>query len=166
MPISTSDVLDQNESASVLTTPMQLLGLARLVAGRIRTVRCFEDNALLKRLLSAPSQGEIVVVDGGGSLRTALLGDQIAAAAAANGWAGAIIFGAVRDGDQLANLHFQVKALGRSPRKSAKLGTGAFDIPLQHDGIVFTPGHFLYSDSDGIVILPEPLPPLQHQVRG
>ncbi|ADW67586.1 ribonuclease E activity regulator RraA [Granulicella tundricola] len=155
----TSDVLDFHPDASVSDTAMHLLGLHRSVAGRIRTIRCLEDNGLVKSILAHPPSpdipGEILVVDAGCSLRIAILGDRIASSAIANGWRGVIIFGAVRDSAALEILPFHVKALGFVPRKSAKLGSGEIDVPLHCGGITFTPGHVLYSDSDGVVVLPD-----------
>lgn len=118
----TSDVLDLREDALVCSHSMQLLGRNRVIAGRIRTVRCFEGNALVKRAIAESSEGEVLVIDGGGSLRTALMGDQIAGAAATNGWAGAIVFGAIRDSVAIDALAFHVKALGTNPRKEFKDG--------------------------------------------
>lgn len=120
--------------------------------GPVRTVRTCEDNALLKQLLAAPGGGAVLVVDGGGSLRTALLGDMIAGAALKNGWAGIILHGAVRDTLALGRLDLGLKALGSNPRKSAKNGTGTVDTPVTFGGATFTPGAWVYSDSDGVVI--------------
>jgi regulator of ribonuclease activity A len=137
---------------------MLLFGRRSIVAGRIRTVRCSEDNALVKSLLAQPSSGEILVVDAAFSPRTAILGDQIASAARAGGWAGVIVFGAVRDTATLETLDFHVKALHRTPRRSSRHATGEVEVPLQCGGIDFLPGHFLYSDPDGIAVLTNPLP--------
>jgi regulator of ribonuclease activity A len=153
----TSDVLDLCEDALVCARSMQLLGRNRVIAGRIRTVRCFEDNALVMRAMAERSEGEVLVIDGGGSLRTALMGDQIAGAAAANGWAGAIVFGAIRDSVAIDALAFHVKALGTNPRKSSKTGVGERDVIVEFGGVRFVPGWFLYSDADGVVVLAEPL---------
>jgi regulator of ribonuclease activity A len=103
------------------------------------------------------SEGEILVIDGGGSLRTALMGDQIASAAAANGWAGAIVFGAIRDSVAIDALDFHVKSLGMNPRKSSKAGAGEREVAVEFEGVRFVPGWFLYSDADGIVVVPEPV---------
>ena len=117
----TSDVLDLREDASVCATAMHLLGHERAIAGRIRTVRCFEDNALVKVAMAENSEGEVLVIDGGRSLRTALMGDQIANSGCTNGWAGAIVFGAIRDSVAIDALDFHVKALGTNPRKRLKV---------------------------------------------
>jgi regulator of ribonuclease activity A len=153
----TSDVLDLREDASVCTAALRLLGRSRAISGRIRTVRCFEDNALVKAAMAESSAGEVLVIDGGGSLRTALMGDRIAGSGVANGWAGAIVLGAIRDSVAIDALAFHVKALGTNPRKSSKTGTGDRDVVVEFGGVRFVPGWFLYSDADGVVVLPEPL---------
>jgi regulator of ribonuclease activity A len=121
-------------------------------AGPLRTVQTLEDNALLKQLLASPGNGAVLVVDGGASLRTALIGDQIAASAARNGWEGLLLWGAVRDSAQLRQIDLGIKALGTNPAKSAKSGSGVVDAPVQFGGVTFQPGHWVYSDSDGILV--------------
>jgi regulator of ribonuclease activity A len=153
----TSDVLDVHEDARVCAVAMCLLGRNRAISGRIRTVRCFDDNALIKAAMDEPSEGEVLVIDGGGSLHTALMGDRIAGAASANGWAGAIVFGAVRDSVAIDGIAFHVKALGVNPRKSSKSGKGERDVVVEFGGVRFVPGWFLYSDADGVVVLAEPM---------
>ena len=153
----TSDVLDVHEDACVCAVAMCLLGRNRAISGRIRTVRCFDDNALIKAAMDEPSEGEVLVIDGGGSLHTALMGDRIAGAASANGWAGAIVFGAVRDSVAIDGIAFHVKALGVNPRKSSKSGKGERDVVVEFGGVRFVPGWFLYSDADGVVVLAEPM---------
>jgi regulator of ribonuclease activity A len=122
-------------------------------AGPITTVKCFEDNALLKSVLSEPGDGCVLVVDGDGSLHSALVGDLIAGLGVDNGWAGLIINGAVRDAAALRTLDIGVKALGTNPRKSAKTGKGQRDVAVDFGGVVFVPGHIAYSDDDGIVVV-------------
>lgn len=122
-------------------------------AGPISTVRCFQDNALLKSVLSQPNEGGVLVVDGGGSLHTALVGDLIAELARSNGWAGLIINGAVRDAAALRGLDIGIKALGTNPRKSTKTGDGERDIEVTLGGVTFLPGEIAYSDDDGIVVV-------------
>jgi regulator of ribonuclease activity A len=149
----TSDVLDERDDAHVCRLQFRLFGHRRAIEGRIRTLRSFEDNALLKTTLAAPSTGEVLVVDGGGSLRTALMGDMIANSALKNGWAGVIVNGSIRDSAQIQAMDFHVKSLGTNPRKSAKRGDGESDVPLEFGGIRFMPGEYLYSDEDGIVVV-------------
>lgn len=122
-------------------------------AGRISTVRCFEDNALLKSVLSQPGDGGVLVIDGAGSLHTALVGDIIAELGRSNGWAGLIVHGAVRDAATLRTLDIGIKALGTNPRKSTKTGAGERDVVVELGGIAFVPGETVYSDDDGIVVV-------------
>jgi regulator of ribonuclease activity A len=121
-------------------------------AGPISTVRCFQDNALLKSVLSEPGEGRVLVIDGGGSLHTALVGDVIAELARRSGWAGLIVNGAVRDAATLRDLDLGIKALGTNPRKSTKTGAGDRDVVLDIGGVTFAPGEFAFSDDDGIVV--------------
>ena len=122
-------------------------------AGPISTVRCDEDNALLKSVLSTPGDGGVLVIDGGGSLHTALVGDVIAELAHSNGWAGLVVHGAVRDAAALRSLDVGIKALGTNPRKSSKTGAGDRDVTVSFGGVAFAPGDIAYSDDDGIVIV-------------
>lgn len=122
-------------------------------AGTISTVRCFQDNALLKSVLSEPGAGGVLVVDGAGSLHTALVGDVIAELARSNGWAGLVINGAVRDAAALRGIDIGIKALGTNPRKSTKTGAGERDVEISLGGVTFAPGQIAYSDDDGIVVV-------------
>lgn len=122
-------------------------------AGPITTVRCFQDNALLKSVLSQPSEDGVLVIDGAGSLHTALVGDLIAELARSNGWAGLIVNGAVRDAAALRGIDIGIKALGTNPRKSSKTGAGERDVEITLGGITFVPGEVAYSDDDGIVVV-------------
>jgi regulator of ribonuclease activity A len=120
----------------------------------VTTVRCFEDNALLKSVVEQPGDGQVLVVQGGGSLHRALMGDNIATIAADNGWAGVVIHGAVRDTAVLSGIPLGIKALGSNPRKSTKTGAGDRDVRVTFGGTTFHPGDQLWSDDDGIVVLP------------
>ena len=122
-------------------------------AGSITTVRCFQDNALLKSVLSQPGDGGVLVIDGDGSLHTALVGDVIAELARSNGWAGLIVNGAVRDAAALRGIDIGIKALGTNPRKSSKTGAGERDVEITLGGVTFVPGQVVHSDDDGIVIV-------------
>jgi regulator of ribonuclease activity A len=122
-------------------------------AGPISTVRCFQDNALLKSVLSQPGTGQVLVIDGAGSLHTALVGDVIAELARSNGWSGLIVHGAVRDAATLRGIDIGIKALGTNPRKSTKTGAGQRDIEIILGGVTFVPGDVAYSDDDGIVVV-------------
>jgi regulator of ribonuclease activity A len=122
-------------------------------AGPISTVRCFEDNALLKSVLSAPGEGGVLVIDGAGSLHTALVGDVIAELACSNGWAGLVVHGAVRDAAALRRIDIGLKALGTNPRKGTKTGSGERGVAVSLGGVTFVPGDIAYSDDDGIVVV-------------
>lgn len=122
-------------------------------AGPIVTVRCFQDNALLKSVLSEPGAGRVLVIDGGGSLHTALVGDVIAELGRAGGWQGLIVNGAVRDAATLRALDIGIKALGTNPRKSTKTGAGERDVVVDLGGVEFRPGDVAFSDDDGIVVV-------------
>ena len=125
--------------------------------GMIRTVKCYDDNVLVRRTLETPGEGKVLVVDGAGYLGSALLGDQIALLAQQNGWAGVVINGAVRDVLVLAGIGIGVKALGSNPRKSGKAGVGQVDVPVTLGGVTFHPGEWLYSDEDGLLVADEEL---------
>jgi regulator of ribonuclease activity A len=151
----TADLVDEHES-QIQSCDLQLRqfgGLAQF-AGRIRTVRCHEDNVVLRSVLSSPGAGDVLVVDGGGSLHMALIGDVIARLGVDNGWSGIVINGAVRDVTTLRTLAIGIKALGSNPRKSRKNGAGETDVVLQFGDATFTPGSRLASDDDGVVVLP------------
>jgi regulator of ribonuclease activity A len=155
--IGTADLVDEVIEAGgpVRSCDVQFRqygGVARF-AGAVRTVRCHEDNALVKQVLASDGGGRVLVVDGGGSLHTALVGDLIAGSAADNGWAGLVLHGAVRDVTALRELGLGIKALGSNPRKSAKAGAGEVDIPVSFGGVTFSPGDAVFSDDDGILLL-------------
>ncbi|AXB42720.1 ribonuclease E activity regulator RraA [Amycolatopsis albispora] len=151
----TADLYDEHgETLESCDTQFRQFGGRAVFSGPIVTVRCHEDNALLKAVLSEPGEGRVLVVDGGGSVHRALLGDVIAGIAVHNGWSGVVINGAVRDVAALRELDLGVKALGSNPRKSAKTGAGERDVVLEFGNATFTPGATLHSDDDGIVVLP------------
>lgn len=153
MDFRTADLVDAHGPAlqSCAVQFRQYGGRARFF-GPVRTVAVFEDNALIKQVLSAPGGGAVLAVDGGGSLRCALVGDVIAGLAVRNGWAGLVVWGAVRDTVALAGLDLGIKALGSNPWKSGKAGTGHADVPVSFGGATFAVGQWLYSDEDGIVV--------------
>jgi regulator of ribonuclease activity A len=154
-PLNTADLVDQHgEALRVCDVQFRSFGGHTRFAGRVRTVRCFEDNGMLRDLLRTPGEGSVLVVDGGGSLRTALTGDVIAATAVENGWAGLVLHGAVRDSAVLAGMALGVKALGTIPRKSGKTGSGELDVPVTIGGVAFQAGDVLHADEDGVVLLP------------
>jgi regulator of ribonuclease activity A len=150
---ATADIFDSrpDDFQSVAVQLRSFGGLPRF-HGAIRTIRCLEDNGLVKQTLQTPGNGAVLVVDGGLSLRSALMGDMIAASAVANGWAGVLIFGAIRDQVEIAKLALGVKALGSNPQKSSKTGAGMLDEVLVIDGVTFRPGAEIYCDEDGVLV--------------
>lgn len=125
--------------------------------GQIVTLKCFEDNSLVKEQVELDGKGKVLVVDGGGSLRCALLGDMLAEKAAKNGWEGLVIYGCVRDVDMLAQTDLGVQALASYPKRSEKRGVGQLNLPVTFGGVTFRPGEYLYADNNGVIISPSPL---------
>ena len=157
MAFQTTDLSDRLGDAARVADPVfRDFGGARAFAGAVATVKVFEDNVLVKAALSEPGRGRVLVVDGGGSLRCALLGDLVAGLAVDNGWSGVVVFGCVRDTETLARLPLGVKALAPHPSRSVKRGEGQRDLEVRFAGIVFRPGDFLVADADGVVVLSEP----------
>lgn len=154
----TADLVDELEEtdAQVRSCDVQFgqYGGLRRFSGPVRTIRCHHDNALVKQVLSTPGHGGVLVVDGGASLHTALVGDVIAGLGVIAGWAGLVVYGAVRDVDALAGLPLGIKALGSNPRKSGKTAAGEVDVPVTFGGVTFAPGDTVFSDADGIVVVP------------
>lgn len=153
---ATADLVDEigPDVRSCDTQFLQFGGHAKF-SGPITTVKCFQDNALLKSILGTPGNGGVLVVDGDGSLHTALVGDLIAGLGVTNGWNGLVLNGAVRDSAIIKTLEIGCKALGTNPRKSTKTGAGKRDVTVAFGGVEFIPGHMLYSDDDGIVVREE-----------
>ena len=121
-------------------------------AGPISTVKCFEDNSLVRLALEEPGEGRVLVVDGGGSERCALMGDNLAQLAIDNGWAGVLVYGCIRDAADISQMNVAVKAINTHPKKSFKKNQGERDVPLRFAGVNFMPGDWLYADLDGIVV--------------
>ena len=159
MNISTPDLCDAHSDKVQVVTGLHWhsYGGVHAFAGPMETVKCFEDNSRVKEILAQPSRGKVLVVDGGGSLRHALIGDQIAANATENGWVGIVIHGACRDVDVLIDINFGVMALGSVPIKSVRRGEGQTGVPLAFGQIEFRPGEWLYADANGIITASEPL---------
>jgi regulator of ribonuclease activity A len=153
-PRPTADLVDEI-GPDVRSCDLQFTQYGRRsqFAGPITTVRCFEDNALLKSVLSEPGDGGVLVIDGDGSLHAALVGDIIAGLGVDNDWAGIIINGVVRDAATLRTLDIGVKALGTNPRKSTKSGDGQRDVTVEFGGVEFTPHEIAYRDDEGIVVV-------------
>jgi regulator of ribonuclease activity A len=149
----TADLYDElGEDLQSCSVQFRQYGGRPAFQGVVTTIRCYRDNALVKATLAEPGAGRVLVVDGGGSLESALLGDLIAASAHQNAWEGVVIHGAVRDVVALGGLDLGVKALGSNPRKSAKTGAGDKDVVVSFGGVDFAPGLLLTSDDDGILV--------------
>ncbi len=158
LTISTADFMDGFDTiCSSCTVQFRQYGAAIRFSGRVRTVQCYDDNVLLRRTLETRSEGEVMVVDGAGFLGSALIGDQIAELAIRNGWAGLIIYGGLRDTAMLRTMNIGIKALGSNPKKSGKHGIGLADVPVTFGGVTFSPGEWLYSDEDGVIVSPQRL---------
>lgn len=150
---ATADLWDERgDELQSLALPLSDFGAVVRFSGPARTVRCFEDNALLKSVLSSPGNGAVLFVDGGGSVATALLGDMLATIALENGWSGVVVNGAVRDRAVLATLPIGIKALASNPRRSAKTGAGEAAVVLRIANVVIRPGAQVYADEDGVLV--------------
>lgn len=152
--IPTCDLFDKFKDAARFLTPgFHDFGAVKRFSGEVVTVKCLEDNSRVKELLATPGLGRVLVVDGAGSLRCALMGDMIAASAVKHGWAGVVIWGCVRDVAELANLQLGIKALAAIPRASTRRDQGVVDIPVELPGALVNPGDALFADEDGVAIL-------------
>ena len=160
MTYKTTDISDAlGDDAAIVTPGFRHFGARNMFSGPISTIRCFEDNSLVRDALKTPGDGRVLVVDGAASMRCALLGDLLAAMGSTNGWSGVIVNGCVRDAADLAVIDLGVMALATHPKKSVKLGKGERDISLQFADTQFHPGHYIYADQDGIVVTSRPMSP-------
>jgi regulator of ribonuclease activity A len=158
MPAAVADLSDACPEAAICAPLLHDFGGRSCFHGPIRTLQVFEDNALVRDELEQAGNGAVLVIDGGGSLRCALLGGNLAELALRNGWAGVVINGCVRDCSELRRLPLGVRALASHPRRSQKGRFGGRrDLPLQFGGVCFEPGHWLYADDDGLLLSPRPL---------
>ncbi len=132
-------------------------GACKSFSGEIVTVKCFEDNSKVKELVGTDGSNKVMVVDAGGSMRCACLGDMLAEKAAHNGWQGIIMYGCIRDVDIIAGTSLGVQALGVHPKKTDKKGIGDVNIPVVFGGVTFTPGHYIYADNNGVIVSAKPL---------
>ncbi len=153
LTISTPDLCDKYEG-EVATAQTQFKQYGKLAGfgGPVETVKCFEDNSLVKEAVGEPGNGRVLVVDGGGSHRRALLGDMLAEKAMTNGWNGLVINGCVRDVDEINSMNIGVRALGSNPMKTDKLGHGQRGISIEFAGITVKPGDYIYADNNGVVV--------------
>jgi regulator of ribonuclease activity A len=148
---------DTTGSFRVLPPVFKAYGGKPHFAGPAATIKCFEDNTWVKAALDTPGQGRVLVVDGGGSLRRALVGGNLAAAAARNGWAGIVVDGCVRDVAELNACNVGIRALGLMPLPTEKKNQGEQDVPVTIQGVVVRPGDWVYADDDGVVVSAKPL---------
>ena len=153
MAYSVPDICDDfPEGIRVLEPLFSDYGKNRRFGGEIITIKCFEDNSLVRDLVNKEGNGRVIVVDGGASLRHALLGDLLAGKAAENGWAGLVINGCVRDVEILETIDLGIRALSCHPLKTDKRGEGQLNVAVSFAGVRFNPGSFLYADANGMVL--------------
>ena len=162
MPFRTADLTDDFcddncDEVQAAGMDFKSYGAKPRFYGEIVTVKIFEDNQLVRDQVYADGQGKVLVVDGGSSMRRALLGDMLAAKAAENGWAGLLINGCIRDSLDMATIQLGVMALGTHPLKTVKNGIGQTNVPVSFAGLNFSPDDFIYIDEDGIIISEKPL---------
>ena len=158
MTFKTPDLLDNNEagirngSVRVVSPMFRPYGGRPVFSGQIVTLKLFEDNSLVREALAADGHGKVLVIDGGGSLRCALVGDQLAILANANGWEGIVVYGCIRDSGDIGGIDLGLRALDTHPLKSVKKGAGDRDLAVIFGGVTFRPGEWIYVDGDGIVV--------------
>ncbi|MCP5269261.1 MAG: ribonuclease E activity regulator RraA [Zoogloeaceae bacterium] len=162
MSFKTPDLCDQFESdlgksVRVVAPMFKSYGSREVFSGRIVTLKLFEDNSLVRTAFGEDGRGKVLVVDGGGSLRCALVGDQLAILAQKNGWEGVVVYGCIRDSGDINGIDIGVRALDTHPQKSIKRNVGERDLPVTFGGVTFHPGEYLYVDSDGVLVSEKPL---------
>lgn len=158
MSFATADLYDNfGEKVHVALPMFNDYGGRKKFSGPISTIKVHEDNTLVRGALEEPGEGRVLVVDGGGSLRCALVGDMLAQLGKDNNWAGIIIYGCIRDSAVIATIEIGLKSLNTNPKKSVKKGEGDRDIPVTFAGITFIPGEYVYADEDGILVSNEKL---------
>ena len=151
--MNTCDLCDLHDAqVRVLELPLRDFGGRLAFNGIVSTVKAHEDNSRVREAVAEAGQGRVLVIDGGGSMRRAMFGDLLAAAAVENGWAGVVVFGAIRDSGAMGDLALGVKALGTCPRKTEKLGAGERDVDVEFGGVRIRPGDWLCADEDGVVL--------------
>ena len=153
MQHATADLCDEHIDKLQVAEPIfQDYGATATFEGEIHTLKVFEDNTLVRAALEKDGNGKVLVVDGGGSLRCALVGDNLAALAIKNNWRGIVVFGCIRDAKPIKTMNVGLKALNTNPTKSVKRNEGQENIPVRFAGVDFRPGHYLFADEDGIVV--------------
>ena len=154
----TADLCDEHSDTLSVAAPMfRDYGQRISFDGQITTVKCFEDNSLVREQLETQGNGRVLVVDGGGSMRCAMVGDMLAKLGADNNWSGILVYGCIRDSGVIATIDIGVKAMATHPLKSVKKGVGDVDVPVHFADTDFIPGHFLYADEDGVIVAPKAL---------
>ena len=154
----TPDLCDEYPELIQVVEPMFTnYGGRESFGGEIVTLKAFEDNSKVRELVATDGTGKVMVVDGGGSLRRAMLGDMLAEKAAKNGWEGIIIYGCIRDVDVIMETELGVQALATNPLKTDKKGLGEINVEVKFGGVVFVPGQYVYADNNGVIVSPEPL---------
>jgi regulator of ribonuclease activity A len=152
------ELCDQFEDLVHVVEPMFMnFGAKERFSGEIVTLKCHEDNSKVRELAGQDGTGKVLVVDGGGSLRRALLGDMLAEKAVANGWEGMVIYGCIRDVNAISAINLGVQAIAAHPMKTEKRGLGDINQEVNFGGVTFVPGHFIYADNNGILVAPHPL---------
>ena len=147
------DAADESGTAIKVAAPIFFnFGGAARFAGKIETIHCRDDNSLVRAALSENGEGKVLVVDNGGSMKCAVLGGNLAEMGVKNGWTGAIVNGCVRDSLELRDIAFGILALAKHPRRSVKRGEGERGKPANFAGVDFPPEHFVYADSDGVIV--------------
>lgn len=158
MAFQTADLCDQYPALVRVMEPLfSNFGGRSQFHGPAVTLKVFEDNTLVRAALEAPGEGRVLVVEGGGSMRCALVGDQLAQLGVANGWAGIVVHGCIRDSAAIATMDIGVQAMGTHPLKSVKRGEGQRDLAVQLAGVTVNPGDHVYADDDGIVVAAQAL---------
>jgi len=155
---ATADLYDEFGDGVRVAAPLfNDYGRARRFCGPVATLKVHEDNSLVRAALEESGRGRVLVVDGGGSLRCALVGDRLARLGMENGWQGILVYGCIRDAAVIAGMDIGLKALNTNPRKSVKLGAGDRDVRVAFAGVDFSPGDYLYADEDGVLVANEKL---------
>jgi regulator of ribonuclease activity A len=162
MSFKTPDLCDQYEAdlgktVRVVAPMFQRYGGRTAFAGQIVTLKLFEDNSLVREAFAGDGKGKVLVIDGGGSLRRALVGDQLAILANRNGWEGAVVYGCIRDSGDINGIDIGVRAVNTHPQKTLKKGVGEREVAVTFGGVTFNPGEYLYADEDGILVADRPL---------
>lgn len=162
MSFKTPDLCDQYEAelgktVRVVAPMFQRYGARTAFCGEIVTLKIFEDNTLVREIFNEPGSGKVLVIDGGGSLRCALVGDQLAILAQKNGWEGVVVYGCIRDSGDINGIDIGVRALNTHPQKTVKKGVGDRNLALTFGGVTFHPGERLYADEDGVLVAAQPL---------